>query len=544
MSEAALDKKKIITELTKSAHGDLSAYLAIGRRAAIEDPNFFAHLVAWNHQKGQIRDAKVALPVIALAALQTAAHRYDIDGRDMDAAYAENALAHLADLRPRELAKVCLQSQRAEKTDVKVKKGEKRPPATMISVPPFAKTAGAPKRVMRRLVTRYLRNLEAKRGLFERVAVQHGGTLHDLYEHYHVSRPAWVGEIVFHGEKGQPKALPGGIFAVIRGLHLMSVVEAAGNIVKFKIPFLIARGALGKKANEPDTVLALIKAMSPTELVTNAKWLDKLGVKTNPALRAAFQEAMGRAASTTKSMATLKTSRAAAAMDDDDVLSSKLHALQEKQIDQMVGVDGDWLVAGDASGSMAQAIELARQVSATLARMVKGRVHLVLFDTMPVYFDVTGKTLEEITTITRGVTAGGGTSIGCALQYLLDKKIAVDGIALVSDGGENVAPRFGQVYAQYCDKLGVNPTVYLYQTNGDSDQEFNQVCAANHVDVQRFDLRGQKVDYYSLPNLTQTMRVSRYSLLDEVMATPLRTLDEVLDQTKDVPVLPKQLVTA
>jgi hypothetical protein len=46
------------------------------------------------------------------------------------------------------------------------------------------------------------------------------------------------------------------------------------------------------------------------------------------------------------------------------------------------------------------------------------------------------------------------------------------------------------------------------------------------IDMQVFDLRGG-IDYYSLPNLVATMRTNRYSLIDEVMAVPLLTLDKV-----------------
>jgi len=34
------------------------------------------------------------------------------------------------------------------------------------------------------------------------------------------------------------------------------------------------------------------------------------------------------------------------------------------------------------------------------------------------------------------------------------------------------------------------------------------------------------VDFYSLPNLVQTMRTNRYSLIEEIMETPLLTLEQ------------------
>jgi hypothetical protein len=39
-----------------------------------------------------------------------------------------------------------------------------------------------------------------------------------------------------------------------------------------------------------------------------------------------------------------------------------------------------------------------------------------------------------------------------------------------------------------------------------------------------------KIDYYSLPNIIPTMKTTRYSLVDEIMGTPLLTLKQVFNQ--------------
>jgi len=173
-----------------------------------------------------------------------------------------------------------------------------------------------------------------------------------------------------------------------------------------------------------------------------------------------------------------------------------------------------------------------------LARVVKGKVYLVFFDTSPRFVDATGKSYEELKKVTGTLQADGGTSIGCGLQLLLEKTLKVDGIAIVSDAGENTAPYFGDVYPKYCAKLGVEPNVYLYQTVGDPDNQFSRKCEAQHIDVQRFNVMHGAVDQYSLPDLVQSMRVGRYMLVEEILAYPFRTLDEVLTRTKGMPVLP------
>ncbi len=300
-----------------------------------------------------------------------------------------------------------------------------------------------------------------------------------------------------------------------------------------QIPFLIAAGAMGSRMKEPDVLMAIIQRMSPTELVTNMKRLEKLGVKNIPALRAALEEALKKTASSGKNM--LKTSKAVESVDDEK-LKAKLNALQEKQFAAKVqkqGVEGDWLVCGDCSGSMQTAIEGARQVAAILAKMVKGQVHLVFFNDTPRYFDVTGKTYEELVSLTSRIGANGGTNLGCSLQYILDRKIQVSGIAIISDGGENRQPVFADRYKAYIQKWSTEPTVYFYHLSGDADF-FSVNMRQAGIGFETFDLVSKGFDYYSLPNLVQTMRVSRYSLIDEIMESRLLTLDQVLGLEEEV----------
>jgi hypothetical protein len=486
MAEVGLTKQRIIAELTKSPHGKLEAYVPVGRQAVDSDPEFFAHLIAWAAVKSEIRDVKVALPVLALA------HN---DNRE----FSENALAHLADLAPRDLLRAL----------------------------DFARLLKHHPRYLRRFVERYLRDLEADRHGFDRTALQHRQTVKRLYALYHVAPGAHAAACLF-GEA--PK---GSVFDVVKRLDAMSPSEAAGAIIGRKIPFLIAAGALKAKLKEPDVVMALIKAMSPTELVTNMKFLEKLGVKTDPALRAALDEALAKAATSRKPKASMKASTAAAAQTDEK-LQAQLHKLQEQQLDQMV-IKGKWLVLGDKSGSMQEAIAMSIEIAAMLARTAE-QVSLVFFDSGPRYIEATGKTLLELKIACRHITAHGNTSIGCGVQYALERGLDVDGIAIISDGGENTVPIFAPAYQQLTKKLDKIIPVYLYLMSGSCANVLTKNCALVGIDVQEFDLRGG-VDKYSLPNLAKTMRANRYSLVDEIMATELKVLDGVLKQTKGQEVL-------
>ncbi len=487
MAETGLTKNQIFSQLSKSPHGNLKEYVPVATAAATEEPEFMAHLIAWDRLHGQIRDAKVALPVITLTV------------PPFPKELTDNSLAHLALLGPREL----LQAFRFAGKDTF---GDRSKMWTM-----------------RRLVRTYLREKENSRN-WDRLAIQHRAVLKDLYSLAHARPQKDRTNVILYGRKTDKIKAPlpaGSVFDAVARLKDMSVAEAAGEIVKRKIPFLIASGALGDKLKDPDLVLALIGQMSPTEVVTNTKMLEKLGVRTNPALRGAFEEALQKAASSKKNV--LKTTRAAEAIDDE-ALKEKLRGLQDRQL-QSMGVEGNWLVLGDKSSSMSRAIEVAKQIAGTLAKMVKGKVWLVFFDTIPQTIDVTGAALDAIQKATQYITANGWTSIGCGLQRMLDAKEQIDGIAIISDGGENRAPYFHQVYQQYAAFAGKEPTVYLYHCGTRSNALTWSMQQAG-LDMQVFDI-SENIDFYSLPNLVSTMRTNRYSLVDEIMATRLLTVDEV-----------------
>lgn len=487
MAEKGITLNTIIGELTRSPHGKLDAYVPVGSVAAREHGDFLAHLIAYNRDKGQIRDSKVALPVISLSV-------------PVHEDFRQNALAHLALLVPRELL-------RAIRFALEIKT-----PGNMSS--------------LRRLVERYLRSKEENWVHWQKTVVQHRSSMKSLYAMFHVKPSSRADAILLKGEHPA-----GTVFEAIANLGKMSAKEAAGTIMEWRIPYLIALGALGAKSKDPDIVLALIERMSPAELINNTKMLEKLGIRTVPALRAAYEQALVKAGES-KKIATFKATVAVEAVEDE-TLKAKLQNVQAKQIKE-IGISGNWAVLGDKSPSMELCIDAARHVASTLAAVVQGKVHLIFFDSSPLYVDVTGLTYDQILKATKHVTVGGGTSIGCGVQRLIENSIDVDGIAIISDAQENTAPLFVDRYKEYCKKTDKEPAVYLYrfQSNmrGLSDRDLATSMNSAGIELTEFDLRGG-IDYYSLPNICKTMRSNRYSLIDEIRGYPLLTLDEVLKPT-------------
>ena len=498
MNESTLSKNEIIAQLCRSPHGKYLEYVPIVARAVKYEPDFLAHLIAWNALKGQIRDSKVAIPVITLSA------------PSFDEEFVENSLAHLATLDPRNLLKAYTFAR-----EIKTGRSSR----------------------LKATVRMYLENLESNIGRWDRVALQHRQSLKSLYALTHAKRSEHVGAVLFGGEGSKKSGKPivkveyptGSLFWVVANLKNMDPMEAAGHIITRKIPFLIAIGALGEKAKTTELVLALIGRMSPTELTNNSKMLEKLGVRTVPALRAAYEDALTKAAKSKTN--TLKASVAAEQVEDP-ALKEKLKQLQEKQIAAQASIDGDWLILGDKSGSMTKAIQTSRYVAGTLAKLVKGKVYLAFFDIHVYMLDVTGMDLEQIEAKTRTVTANGGTSIGAGVESIRQKKVHVDGIAVVSDGGHWTPPNFSTAYKSYCRDMDTEPSVYFYRVEGNDRDSFTDEMRSAQIGMEVFDL-GNNVDYYSLPNLARTMRVNRYSLVDEIMNTPLLKLEEVFRAKKN-----------
>ncbi len=121
-----------------------------------------------------------------------------------------------------------------------------------------------------------------------------------------------------------------------------------------------------------------------------------------------------------------------------------------------------------------------------------------------------------------GISAGGNTSCGIAISRLLQKRQLVEQIVMVTDEGENTAPRFKDAYQQYADEMKVRPAVILVKV-GQVTNLIEAACAELGVAPQIFVFSG---DYYALPNVIPLLTYP--SLADMVM----EVLDYPLPQRK------------
>ena len=70
--------------------------------------------------------------------------------------------------------------------------------------------------------------------------------------------------------------------------------------------------------------------------------------------------------------------------------------------------------------------------------------------------------------------------------------------------------------------------VYLYHVPGDPNR-LEDECKWAGIEIETLEV-GHYPDHYVLPNLVNNMRVGTYTLLEEILETPLLTLNKVFSR--------------
>lgn len=478
--ESQREQNRMLSSLLKIEHGNLGNYVSEALPTAEEEPGLFAHAMVWNQKNGRVRDSKIAFPTIAL---RTEAME--------DTELAENAVACLASLDPRQLVKA-YNFNKELSAQGKVVRHKRR-------------------RMLEGMLKRYLEVREGNKHWWNASVLRNREAMLTLYAVSHKKPAPFAQKILF--EKDYPK---GSAFAALKNLRTMDTLEAASQIMKHKIPITVAAGA-GVKLDDKDVLLALINNMTANELITASGQLSRLKSWSIPVVKDAYAEATKKASKDTRANV-LKASKAA---KTSKVPVKELAKIKEAATESLRKIEGDWLVLADRSPSMAHSIEAGKQLAALLAHRVEGKVYLVFFDAQPLAYEVQGKSLDEIEEMTKHLSTGSATSIGCGLRWLRTKKKDVDGIVVISDGEHNTAPAFTSEYV----KLLTEPAVYFIEMEGGWDNFTDQLNSAG-IPFTHFGVRGG-FDYYSMVNVVNVLKPQTYGFLSEVMETPLLTLDQV-----------------
>jgi hypothetical protein len=531
----------LLNTLLTTPHRNLELVHPVHAEMVASDPRFYVRLAAWYFDHGDVRDHKEMF-VVSLILSDFEGHR-------------DAGLAMLRQLPPYEVARV-LDFIHGRKTTRKVvEKGAKgraakgkptvglrgrrglvarvagmvkgAPPDMPDDAPaaapaPAAKTTLVtesfglfrnPPRSLRTEIIRYLREREADADWFDGSVLVARKAIKRLYALNHVKPGPRAQKILFDEDPPADSR----IYALRKLAKAATPAEQAQAIVDNAIPYRVAATVI--KQMTPTVLLALVDRMSGQELINNIASLAKRGAMENPELKALIDEKLvaAKSASRVSALKTQKAIESAGASVSADV-KAKLEGIADTQIKAKGRIDRPTALLIDKSGSMALAIELGKRIGAMISAVCSKELFVYAFDTMAYPIERAGDNLASWEKSLLGITAGGGTSCGVAVEAMRLRKQYVEQIILVTDEGENTAPLFLPTLQKYRESVKADPNVCIVRVPRSGNLLETQ-CRQAGVTVDVFQFEG---DYYSLPNLVPLLsKPSKLELLMEILEYPL-----------------------
>ncbi len=469
---------ELLNSLLTTPHRQFKEVAELHQLAIELDPLFYGHLAVWYQANGDVRDHKEVF-VGNLLTSSLSEHR-------------EAGFVILQEFPPYEVARIV--------DFMKCYRGK---------VPRVARTA----------VRQYLQARELKPKFFDRAVLRSRKPIKHLYATLHIKPSPRANAILFKNDPPQDSLA----FLVKVLAQTETPIIQAQLIVDHKIPYPIAVGVI--KQLTPTVLVALINAMTPQEVINNLKSLKARGAFDHTQVKQLIEQKLEQAQSDSRT-APFKAQIAAEAADLDEATVAKLAQVSDAQVKQKGQIRKSTALLVDKSGSMAAAIEVGKRIAAMLSGITEAELWVYAFDTIP-YLIKPDHTPDQIPTMSqwdqvfKHIKAGGGTSIGCALEMMRQRQQAVEQIIIVTDEGENSAPYFATVYPKYCQALNVNPNLVFVRVGTYAGDYVARSLKSLQIQVDSFTFQG---DYYALPNLIPLLtRPSRLELLMEIMATPLPT---------------------
>jgi hypothetical protein len=489
------------------------------------DPRFYVRLAAWYNDHGDVRDHK-ELFAVALILSDFAGHRdvglallremppYQV-GRVVDFIHGRKRTRRVPAPNQPRLHLTCEQKKNLKELSRKKRRlrlkeivGDKRVYENVVE--DFGLFRNPP-RSLRTEVGRYLREREADPDWFDSTVLIARKTLKRLYGLLHI-RPGERAQKVLFDE--DPPA-DSRIMALRDVAHSESPEAQAEAIIKHKIPYRIAATVLKKVT--PATLEALIERMSPQELINNLGAMKRHGVLRDPNLKALVDLKLEEAQMGTR-VSALKADRALKATELSDDLRQKLEDVADTQVKAKGRITRPVALLVDKSGSMDVAIELGKRIGSLISAVCEADLFVYAFDTMAYPIEPSGPKLADWERTFAGITAGGMTSCGVAVEMLRRRRHRVEQIIVVTDEEENEPPFFVDSLQKYKAELEPAVTVCFVKTP-DSSAKLEEQCRKAGIKAEVFAFGG---DYYSLPNLIPLLApASEMDLLMEIMDYPL-----------------------
>ncbi len=378
------------------------------------------------------------------------------------------------------------------------------------------KVIGKTPRSFKGAIAHYLHTREENPRQFDGAAMRARNDLKHLYASLRLKPGPRAQAILF--DEQPPSDSP--LFALKNLARATSSEEQARIIMDNKIPYTTAVGAL--KQMTPVILVAMINSMSPQEVINNMASLKKRGAMDHPEVKSLIDQKLVAAKTDTR-VSTMKAKKAIQASQLDAETEQMLTEVMDQRVADKVEIKRPTALFVDKSGSMSQAITVAKQLAGLISAVTTADFFVYAFDTAA--FEVKASVpegkraaLSDWEKAFQFLKANGGTSIGVALAQMTKKKQYVEQILIVTDEGENTAPLLADAWTAYKDALHSAPAVITVQV-GNSYDRFAQSLQDRGVDLTRYRFEG---DYYSLPNVLELLaQPSRADLVEMIMGYEL-----------------------
>lgn len=514
---AAMTKKEedirvaMLNSFMTCPHRDTDKIKEVHEELQKKDPQFYAHLACWYIRNGELRDHNEIFSALL------ACDPY-VDNRETGLALFRN---HAPFMKAKILGFVKGKEVKIRtKTGKKIKVGKKQIDDVKITKK-FVGLSKNPPSSFRTEIKNYLGWLETHPEQFDSVALRSFEDLKALYyptKGKHGIKPSERAHKILW-DKEFPKDSKLNVLKQIADCKKPE--EQAKLIVESKLSYGVAVGLVDKVT--PTVLVALINAMTPSEVINNIASLQEKGAFDNPDVKALIESKLVKA-KTDKKVSTLKSKTAAGTgrVKDESILK-QLDQVADTQVKKSGAIKIPTAIFVDKSGSMKIALEVGKRVAALVSGASEAPLYVQAFDTMSREVIATDKTLTAWEKAFQPLHADGGTSVGCSLDYLLRKKQYVEQIIVITDEDENQAPYFHDVFPKYVEAMKITPNVVVLNVTdkgGSVNHNFTTFLTRAKI---AFDVyKPADADYYGLPGLIPILaRNSKLDLVYEVMETPL-----------------------
>lgn len=387
------------------------------------------------------------------------------------------------------------------------------------------------KGMFRHAIKTYLKNREKDTALMEGALLRSRDAIRRFYVRSNTlpqsDANGWINQFLFHNVPP-----PGSRIEALRLLiNETDPIKQAKLISEHKIPYPVASTVVSNMT--PTILVALIDVMSPQELMSNLSSLQARGAMDNADIKSLIETKLTKAKKA-KRIDALKGSQAADSVANlDENIKKMVKEVSDIQLKRHGQIQLKTAILIDKSGSMSNAIELGKQISATVAQScVEGNEPIVyLFDSQPIEIkwekkdgDITTKTAWDKRLKT--FTANGGTAPGQVVRAMIRSKQYVDQIVLITDEGENFDTQsFAAMLKDYQKSMNILPSVIIVRIGNLTQME--QSCKAQGIETTVLITDAHKTDFVAMPNLLQLLsRKGLFDIVQEILSLSLPTKEE------------------